>query len=75
MHAAYLCIYPSRDGDRWSVFCDDCARGSRMSADHSAVRDLLAAHLIDPDTTPVHDIDPDQFVPPAEIANRSTSHL
>ena len=43
--------------------------------DHSAVRDLLAAHLIDPDTTPVHDIDPDQFVPPAEIANRSTSHL
>ena len=46
-----------------------------MSADHSAVRDLLAAHLIDPDTPPAHDIDPDQFVPPAEIANRSTSHL
>ena len=46
-----------------------------MSAGHSAVRDLLAAHLIDPDSTPVHDIDPDQFVPPAEIANRSTSYL
>ena len=75
MHAAVLCINPSRDGDRWFVFCDDCARGSRMSLDHSAVRDLLAAHLIDPDTAPVHDIDPDEFVPPAEIVNRSTSYL
>ena len=75
MHTAYLGIDPSRDGDRWFVFCDDCARGSRRSADHSAVRDLLAAHLIDPATAPVHDIDPDQFVPPAEIADRSTGYL
>ena len=58
-----------------AVWRDDSARSSRMSAGHSAVRDLLAAHLIDPDTTSVHDIDPDQFVPPAEIANTSTSYL
>ena len=58
-----------------AVWRDDSARSSRMPAGHSAVHDLRAAHLIDPDTTPVHDIDPDQFVPPAEIANRSTSHL
>ena len=75
MHAAVLCINPSRDVDRWFAFCDDCARGSRMSLDHSAVRDLLAAHIIDPETAPVHDIDPDAFVPPAEITNRSSSYL
>ena len=35
----------------------------------------FAPHTIDPLTAPVHDIDPDDFVPPAQIANRSKSYL
>ena len=75
MHFAVLGIYPGPGGEEWFVWCETCARGSRTSASRKAVRDLLAAHLIDPHASPVDGVDPESFTPPSDLMTPPPRYL